>query len=471
MAELEGRPSKIRKLESPVESYASSQSNSVTQEAPERPLADPTCYQRDAEELPSHEDESEKKPKLSKSQLKKLRKAERWEAGKEYRRMQRREKHKLKQARKAEQRAELQAKIENGETDIIPQKRDEEKQKYPRRPIQVPVSLILDCAFNELMTEKELISLGAQLTRCYSDNRKSPYRSHLALSSWGGILKTRFETVLTNNHLGWKGVKFYEGDFMVAADDLDEVMRSPSGGKPVSALAKEAGSTVETEQTLLRSAPSSEVPESSKETNVAAGSAISIVPEISQNSNGSTTLKPGAIIPLALDSSSETHQEIPSSKKEDAASEDTTSVPPVRRSSPSIVYLTSDSPHTLECLSPNTSYIIGGLVDKNRHKGICYKRACGRGIPTAKLPIGEYMTMQSRSVLAINHVVEIMLKWLVTGDWGEAFLSVIPKRKEPKLKAKKSEENEGEEAESEDEGEGGVSALESKVGEDTDEGV
>jgi tRNA (guanine9-N1)-methyltransferase len=101
---------------------------------------------------------------------------------------------------------------------------------------------------------------------------------------------------------------------------------------------------------------------------------------------------------------------------------------------PKLVYLSSDSPHTLERLSPDTSYIIGGIVDKNRHKGICYKRACERGIPTAKLPIGEFMTMQSRTVLTVNHVVEIMLKWLETGDWGEAFLKVIPKRKEAKLR-------------------------------------
>jgi tRNA (guanine9-N1)-methyltransferase len=34
----------------------------------------------------------------------------------------------------------------------------------------------------------------------------------------------------------------------------------------------------------------------------------------------------------------------------------------------------------------------------------------------------------------VNHVVEIMLAWMETGDWGKAFLKVIPKRKEAKLK-------------------------------------
>ncbi|KAJ9148482.1 tRNA (Guanine-N(1)-)-methyltransferase [Pleurostoma richardsiae] len=97
--------------------------------------------------------------------------------------------------------------------------------------------------------------------------------------------------------------------------------------------------------------------------------------------------------------------------------------------SPSVVYLTADSPHTLEKLEPYTSYIIGGIVDKNREKGICYKRAEQLGIKTAKLPIGQYMQMQSRQVLATNHVVEIMSKWLESGDWASAFLSVIPKRK------------------------------------------
>ncbi|ODA75995.1 hypothetical protein RJ55_08277 [Drechmeria coniospora] len=98
-----------------------------------------------------------------------------------------------------------------------------------------------------------------------------------------------------------------------------------------------------------------------------------------------------------------------------------------------VVYLTSESPYTLQRLEPHTCYVVGGLVDKNREKGLCYRRACERGIRTARLPIGQFMVMQSRQVLATNHVVEIMLKWLEHEDWAVAFSAVIPKRKGGKL--------------------------------------
>ena len=185
---------------------------------------------------------------------------------------------------------------------------------------------------------------------------------------------------------------------MSAAEELDVVMKGPSGGKMAGAFLDSNGDSMESMPSGHPDTPSP-------------------VPQLGQPSD---TDRNATIM------RSETPPQDPVTTEPAPAA-------------PSIVYLTSDSPHTLDRLSPNTSYIIGGLVDKNRHKGICYKRACERGIPTAKLPIGEYMTMQSRSVLAINHVVEIMLKWLETGDWGEAFLSVIPKRKEAKLKANKTE--------------------------------
>ncbi|KAK0611490.1 guanine-1-methyltransferase-domain-containing protein, partial [Immersiella caudata] len=100
----------------------------------------------------------------------------------------------------------------------------------------------------------------------------------------------------------------------------------------------------------------------------------------------------------------------------------------------SVVYLSSESPYTLKRLEPNTTYVIGGLVDRNREKGLCYNRAKDYKVRTAKLPIGEYMKMQDRFVLTTNQVVEIMVKWLGCGDWAKAFLDVIPKRKGGTLK-------------------------------------
>ncbi|XP_035671091.1 tRNA methyltransferase 10 homolog A-like [Branchiostoma floridae] len=94
-----------------------------------------------------------------------------------------------------------------------------------------------------------------------------------------------------------------------------------------------------------------------------------------------------------------------------------------------IVYLTSDSPNTLSTLEPGKVYIIGGLVDHNSHKGLCYQRACEAGVGHAQLPIAQFVKIQSRKVLAVNHVFEIMLAYLELQDWQEAFLRVIPPRK------------------------------------------
>lgn len=121
---------------------------------------------------------------------------------------------------------------------------------------------------------------------------------------------------------------------------------------------------------------------------------------------------------------------------------------------PDVVYLSAESPYTLDRLEPGTSYVIGGLVDKNREKGLCYGLAREMGVRTAKLPIGQYMVMNSRQVLATNHVVEIMLRWLECGDWGEAFMKVMPKRKGGTLKDREGTDSvEPEGGDGEDDGE------------------
>nr|GMD87295.1 tRNA (guanine(9)-N1)-methyltransferase [Ipomoea batatas] len=94
-----------------------------------------------------------------------------------------------------------------------------------------------------------------------------------------------------------------------------------------------------------------------------------------------------------------------------------------------LVYLTADSENVLDELDPKKVYIIGGLVDRNRWKGITMNKAKEQGIQTAKLPIGNYLKMSSSQVLTVNQVVEILLKFLELRDWKASFFEVIPQRK------------------------------------------
>ena len=278
--------------------------------------------------------ESSTKP-ISKNQLKKQRRKEQWEAGREDRKAKRKEKNKEKKERKREGRSALT---------------EEQCKPKKQKSVQLPITFLVDCGFDDLMTENEMVSLASQVTRCYSDNSKALFRAHYAISSFNGNLKKRFETVLSNHHQNWRGVKFCEEDFVEASVRMKDSMSAPEGG--------------ELKGCFLRDAEDQE--------------------QVSRDGE--------------------------------------------------VVYLTSDSPNTLEKLKPYSTYIIGGLVDRNRHKGICYKRAMEKGIKTAKLPIGEYMEMNSRFILATNHVFEIMINWLANRDWSEAFMAVMPKRKGGSLK-------------------------------------
>lgn len=94
-----------------------------------------------------------------------------------------------------------------------------------------------------------------------------------------------------------------------------------------------------------------------------------------------------------------------------------------------LIYLTSDSPNVLQDLDESKAYVIGGLVDHNHHKGITYKQASDSGIDHAQLPLGHFLKMNSRKVLAVNHVFEIILEYLKTRDWQEAFFTILPQRK------------------------------------------
>jgi tRNA (guanine9-N1)-methyltransferase len=111
---------------------------------------------------------------------------------------------------------------------------------------------------------------------------------------------------------------------------------------------------------------------------------------------------------------------------------------PIEESFPleQLVYLTADSPNTVQTLDASKVYVIGGIVDRNRHPLLTLKKAERLGIATAKLPLAEHVTMGgSTPVLTVNHVFEIILHWNAHRSWAGALESVLPKRKEVKRSA------------------------------------
>lgn len=105
-----------------------------------------------------------------------------------------------------------------------------------------------------------------------------------------------------------------------------------------------------------------------------------------------------------------------------------------------IVYLTSDSPNVLNTIDVSKVLVIGGLVDHNHHKGLCFELAVKQGFGHAQLPIAEYIKLSSRKVLTVNQVYEILVQYTETNDWKTAFSNVIPSRKLGTAKTSKNDE-------------------------------
>jgi len=94
-----------------------------------------------------------------------------------------------------------------------------------------------------------------------------------------------------------------------------------------------------------------------------------------------------------------------------------------------LVYLTADSDVELTTLSPEKIYVIGAIVDRNRHKLLTLNKAKELGIAHARLPIKDHLKMHGTSVLTVNQTFDILVNHLESGDWGDAVAAAVPRRK------------------------------------------
>ncbi|AMD18513.1 HBL389Cp [Eremothecium sinecaudum] len=244
---------------------------------------------------------------MSKSQWKKVWKKQQQLANKDKYAKIRKEK---KQKAKAAYKERIQQYLDRGEE--IP----DDLKKTPRVNVNQKdsgIQIIIDCAFDELMNDKEIVSMSTQISRAYSSNKRQNHFAKIKVTSFNGRLKQRFEEGLHDaNHQAWKNFEFVE-DAKLPTENA--------------------------------------------------------------------------------------------------------------------IYLTADVDEKLEELEPGMTYIVGGIVDKNRYKNLCYDKAKELGIPARRLPIGEYIKLCGRKVLTTTHVIQLMLKYFDNKDWKEAFESVLPQRK------------------------------------------
>lgn len=244
---------------------------------------------------------------MSKNQWKKLQKQKQREETKDEYRAKRREKRKVLNQRKKE-------KLKDAVS-------TDKKPKLPESQKPTEINIIMDCEFDDLMNNREIVSLSNQIARCYSAMRHSDYKIGLVINSLNKSLKHRFEQDLAQ-YKNWTDIQFNFNDTL-----KDILPKDPE--------------------------------------------------ELSK-----------------------------------------------------YVYFTADCEEVVTELKPGYTYIIGGIVDKNRHKNICAKKAKELGLQVGKLPISEYIQLNSRHVLATSHVFELCCKWFENGkDWRKAFNEVLPPRK------------------------------------------
>lgn len=106
------------------------------------------------------------------------------------------------------------------------------------------VGVYIDCSFDDMMKEGEVISLSQQIIRCYAQNKRAVKPVDLEIYGLEGELLKRFEGPIRNQHLTWqtskpKRISFHneayglenKEDLVYLSSDSENVIESLEPGK------------------------------------------------------------------------------------------------------------------------------------------------------------------------------------------------------------------------------------------------
>ncbi|CAE6455859.1 unnamed protein product [Rhizoctonia solani] len=341
---------------------------------------------------------SEPTPALSKSAQKRLAKAERFAQLKLERRAREKEQ---KAAKRKEREEQIAAGLEPGPSDA--------KKRRVSREGQGPVCpfnarIVIDLGFDEKMTEKEVGSLCSQLAYTYAAHRRTrtPF-TNLLFTGLNGRSQKHLDGTNDASYRRWKYTEWWE-------EDIDGLWNPPQTAAQEPPVESSGTAEVPTESSDTQPPQVLAEPEPTAATDrelVTSSEPNTADPEVASPVTPSARLKQRRALKV--------------------------DPPPRVRSSctrESVVYLTADAEDEILELKEGETYVIGGIVDRNRYKNLCANKARDLNIRSARLPIGRYLAdMPTRKVLTVNQVFDILVYWVTTRNWEEAMQKVMPKRK------------------------------------------
>lgn len=246
--------------------------------------------------------------------------------------------------------------------------------------------------------------MASQLAYCYSANRLGSHPFPLLITSFTGRIRQAYEN--RSDWKSWKGVEWWEESLEELYTGVPEENDDDKG---------QAGPVPSTSSTRAV-----ETPEETEEATATRGEPTESGATPSASTADPTAAQPPPPPPPPMISLGALSGQ-----------------PRSRVAQSTVVYLTGDSPNILHSLEPNHTYVLGGIVDRNRYKLLCLDKAERLGIQHAQLPIGEALPeLKTRKVLTVNQVLDILVKWVDRGGdkegkegWEGALRSVMPSRK------------------------------------------